>query len=152
MESTFDLARTSRNTLEKFLNKYSLEQLNKIPEGFNNNLIWNIGHIVVVQQMLIYRLSGLPMLVTPEMVNSYKRDTKPEGDVSQEEVDAIKALLHLPIDKAQEDLKNGLFQNYTEFTTLTGYTIRNAKDAIMFNNFHEAIHTGVMMGIRKFVL
>ena len=73
------------------------------------------------------------------------------GDVTKEEVEAIKALLHHPIDKAQADLKNGLFENYTEFTTLTGYTIHNVKEAITFNNFHEAIHTGVMMGIRKFV-
>jgi len=151
MDISFDIARTSRGTLDKFLNKYSLEQLNKIPAGFNNNLIWNIGHIVVVEQMLIYGLSGLPMIVSRELVGSYKRDTKPEGDVTQEDVEVIKALLHHPIDKAQADLKNGLFENYTEFTTLTGYTIHNVKEAITFNNFHEAIHTGVMMGIRKFV-
>jgi hypothetical protein len=35
----------------------TLEQLNKIPEGYNNNLIWNIAHVVVVQQMLVYKLS-----------------------------------------------------------------------------------------------
>jgi hypothetical protein len=31
------------------------EQLNTIPEGYNNNLIWNIAHIIVVQQMLVYK-------------------------------------------------------------------------------------------------
>ena len=100
MDISFDIARTSRGTLDKFLNKYSLEQLNKIPAGFNNNLIWNIGHIVVVQQMLIYGLSGLPMFVSRELVGSYKRDTKPEGDVTQEDVEVIKALLHHPFDKS----------------------------------------------------
>jgi hypothetical protein len=29
-------------------------------EGYSNNLIWNIAHIIVVQQMLVYKLSGLP--------------------------------------------------------------------------------------------
>jgi len=35
---------------------FSLEQLNKIPEGFNNNLIWNIAHCVVTQQLLCYKV------------------------------------------------------------------------------------------------
>jgi hypothetical protein len=56
------------------LNGYSLEQLNKIPqEGYSNNLIWNIGHTVVVQQMLVYKLSGLPMMIHDEMVSKYKK-------------------------------------------------------------------------------
>ena len=53
MQSTFDITQSSRNILHKFLINYSLEQLNKVPEGYNNNLIWNIAHIVVVQQMLV---------------------------------------------------------------------------------------------------
>ena len=64
MEATFKILETSRNIYLKFLEGYTLEQLNKIPEGFSNNLIWNIGHIVVSQQGLIYRLSGLPVNVT----------------------------------------------------------------------------------------
>jgi hypothetical protein len=39
-----------------------------IPEGYSNNLIWNIAHIIVVQQMLVYKLSGLPMMISDEMV------------------------------------------------------------------------------------
>jgi hypothetical protein len=43
-------------------------------EGYSNNLIWNIAHIIVVQQMLVYKLSGLPMMISDEMVDKYKRN------------------------------------------------------------------------------
>ena len=55
MHQTFDITRTSRKIISQLLQDFTLEQLNTIPEGFNNNIIWNIGHIVVVQQMLVYK-------------------------------------------------------------------------------------------------
>ena len=64
MHQTFAVTKNSRKALSHFLDVISLEQLNKIPVGFNNNIIWNITHIVVVQQMLAYKLSGLPMLIS----------------------------------------------------------------------------------------
>ena len=87
MEATFKILETSRNIYLKFLEGYTLEQLNKIPEGFSNNLIWNIGHIVVSQQGLIYRLSGLPVNVSDEMTEKYKNGSCPDGKATQEEVD-----------------------------------------------------------------
>ena len=89
MHQTFDITRTSRKVLATFLENHSLEELNKIPDGFNNNLIWNIGHIIVVQQMIIYKLSGLQMMISDEMVEKYKKGTKPETDATQAEVDTI---------------------------------------------------------------
>ena len=59
METTFKIWRTNRNLYLEFFDKYTLEQLNKIPAGFSNNLIWNIGHIIVAQQGLIYKSSDL---------------------------------------------------------------------------------------------
>jgi hypothetical protein len=151
MEATFNINQTSRNILLKFLENHSLEQLNTIPEGFSNNLIWNIAHIVVVQQMLVYNLSGLPMLVSDEMVAKYKRGTKPEHSVTQEEVDEIKALLLATLGKTKRDFASDIFKTFTEFTTMSGYTMKNAKEAMEFNNYHEAVHTGIMMQIRKFI-
>jgi len=151
MTTTFEINHTSRTVLSKFLDNYTLAQLNTIPEGFSNNLIWNIAHIVVVQQMLVYNLSGLPMMVSDEMVSKYKRGTKPEHSVSQEEVDELKILLFSTLEQAQKDFARDIFKSYTEFTTLSGFTIKNAKAAMEFNNYHEALHTGIMMQIRKFI-
>jgi DinB family protein len=151
MQRTFNVTRTSRKVLEQYLDNYSLEQLNKVPAGFNNNLIWNIGHIIVVHQMLIYNLSDLPMVVSNEMVEKYKKGTRPESDAAQEEVDAIRSLLFTPIDKAEQDLKNDVFKTYRAFTSMSGFSMNSAEDAMEFNNYHEAMHTGIMMGIRKFI-
>lgn len=151
MQRTFSVTRTSRNNLAKFLDNYTLEQLNKIPDGFSNNMIWNIGHIVVVQQMIIYNLSDLPMMVSQQMIDKYKKGTRPENYVTQQEVDGIRELLFTTIAKTEKDWENQLFKNYREFTSATGFHMQSAQDAVEFNNYHEAIHTGVMMGIRKFV-
>ena len=151
MHQAFEITRTSRKVIQQFLENYSLEQLNAIPHGFNNNLIWNIAHIVVVQQMLVYNLSGLPMLVSDEMVSKYKRGSKPEAEVTQQEVDVVKELLFQTIEQTETDWNAKIFKNFNEFTTLSGYTMKSAEDAIAFNYYHEAIHIGMMMSIRKFL-
>ncbi|MEP0711071.1 MAG: DinB family protein, partial [Algoriphagus sp.] len=86
MTTNFHIWKTNRTIYSKFLHHNSLAQLNKIPEGFNNNLIWNIGHVIVVQQRLVYALSGLPMAISDELFAAYKPGTKPEEQVSEETV------------------------------------------------------------------
>lgn len=151
MNQLFTVTETSRNMVLKFLENHTLEQLNKIPEGFTNNLIWNIGHIVVTQQLLVYKFSGLPMMVSDELVEKYRKGTKPEQDVSQAEVNEIRSLLFKTIEKTREDFDNDIFQNYTEYPTSTGFVLKSAYGAMTFNSFHEGIHIGMMMTIRKFL-
>lgn len=151
MEYTFRINILSRNVFLKFLENHSLDELNKIPEGFSNNLIWNIGHIVVVQQMLVYKLSGLPMMISDELVAKYMKGTKPDGNVTQEEVEELKTLLFTTLEKTQKDFKDNIFKDYKEFTTSAGYTVTNAHDAMEFSNYHEGLHTGVVMQIKKFL-
>jgi DinB superfamily len=151
MNQMLAVNKTSRNLVSKFLENYTLEQLNKIPEGFSNNLIWNIGHIIVTQQMLVYKLSGLPMIVSDEIVEKYKKGSKPEQEVTQTEVDEIKSLLYLTIEKTIEDLNHNIFKEYLEYPTSTGFILKNVEGAIAFNNFHEGLHLGIMMSLRKFV-
>ncbi|MCE3225556.1 MAG: hypothetical protein K0S32_107 [Bacteroidetes bacterium] len=150
MEATLKIWETNRNNYLKHFN-YSLEQLNHIPQGFSNNLIWNLGHIVAIQQRLLYRGSGLPMNISDEFFETYKPGSKPTGKTTQAEADEIKTLLTSMIDVTKRDLAAGKFTNYTAFTSLTGFHIGNLNDAIQFNNYHEAMHLGFMANIRKFV-
>src|SRR6187402_426126 len=103
MNQTLNVNTTSRTMVSKILENHTLEQLNKIPDGFSNNLIWNIAHIIVTQQLLVYKLSGLPVMVSDEMIEKYKKGTKPEQDATQAEVDEIKSLLFATIEKTKED-------------------------------------------------
>ena len=151
MGTTFKIWETNRNLYLNFLKSYSLEQLNKIPDGFSNNLIWNIGHIIVSQQGLVYRLSGLPMHVSDAMFETYKNGSKPTGSTTAEEVSEIKSLLLTLIKKTKEDYANGKFTTYNEYTTSTGFNLTTTLEAMEFNNYHEAIHLGFMMNIRKFI-
>jgi len=151
MKTEFTATRVSRQIYNSFFEKYSIEQLNKVPEGFSNNLIWNIAHVVVAQQMLLYSGSGNQPMISQEMMNLYMRGTKPERDVTGKEADEIQNLLFSTIEKSEEDYRNGLFKSYTERQTQLGFILKNIEDAIVFNNYHEGVHLGIMMGIRKFL-
>jgi hypothetical protein len=151
VQQVFETTIRSRNMILELLQKHTLEQLNKIPEGFNNNLIWNIGHIIVAQQVLVYKLSGLPMMIADEMVDKYKNGSRPERDVTQAELDEIKILLFDSINKTTIDYNNGVFKTYNEYTTSIGFNLKNAEEAIVYNNFHEGLHLGIMMSLRKFI-
>jgi len=152
MNEAFKVWETSRKVYVKILESYSLEQLNFIPEGLSNNIIWNIGHIAAEQQALVYKLSGLPMMVSDELYDKYKNGSHPNANTSSEEVAIIKQLLVDAIEKTKNDYANGLFTTYNEFTTTTGFNLASVEDAINFNNFHEGTHLGFILKIKKFVL
>ncbi len=151
MEATFRIWETSRGIYLKFLENYSLEQLNKIPEGMSNNLIWNIGHVIVSQQKLVYALSGLPMNISDSLFEKYQNGSRPDGKTPQTEVDEIKKLLSEMVEKTKADFEAGIFKEFHPYQTKTGFHLKILKEAMEFNNYHEVIHLGIIMSIKKFL-
>lgn len=149
MQHLLEITRTNRRLLEKILNAHTLEQLNTVPEGFKNNLIWNVAHVVVTQQLLAYKLSGLSMMVSDEMVAKYRKGTQAEGTVSQEEVNKVKSLLFTTLDQTEKDIQAGVFKSFQEYPTSTGFVLKSVEDAMNFNNFHEGIHLGYVLALKK---
>lgn len=148
MNFAFEVLPKTRQFFNNILEKTSIENLNKIPVGFNNNIIWNIGHIVVTEQLLVYKLSNLPLMVSDSLVEKYKKGTKPNGDVTEDEVNEIKSLLFSTIKKTKEDYELKKFIDYQEYTvSTTGNTLLNIDDALNFVHFHEGMHFGYVLAL-----
>jgi glutamyl/glutaminyl-tRNA synthetase len=149
MDFTFDITLKNRAIFKSFLDNFTLEQLNKVPTNFNNNIFWNIAHTVVTQQLLVYKLSGLPTIISEELIERYKKGTKTEHEATQEEVDEIKSLLFSLIEKTQADYSNKVFKTYHNYTVSTKTELTSVEDALTFNNFHEGIHLGYILALKK---
>ncbi|MCX7546441.1 DinB family protein [Xanthomarina sp. F1114] len=149
MEWAFDITLKNRIIFKNFLETFSLEQLNKVPKGFSNNIIWNVAHTIVTQQLLVYNMSGLPMLLSDDLVEMYRKGTKVERDVTQAEVEIIKDLLFSTLEKTKEDYKNNVFKTYNAYTVSTKSVLTKVEEAIDFNNFHEGIHLGYILALKK---
>jgi hypothetical protein len=151
MKTEFDILRKSRALFLKELEGLTLEQLHTIPHGFKNHIAWNVVHVLVTQQLLQYKLSDLHCLCPEEWIDTHRKGTSPTVTFSEEEFEEIKELFEGLPDTLQEDYEAGIFENYTEYPTSTGFVIHSIEDAITFNNFHEAIHYGIVRAIKKFV-
>ncbi|WP_273273963.1 DinB family protein [Maribacter polysiphoniae] len=152
MERLFDITLQNRKALYSILTKTPKELLLKIPSGYRNNIWWNIAHVVVTQQLLVYKLSGLDMKVADQLVDKFRKGTVPDGKATEEELDAIKGFLFSSIEWTQEDYENGVFKNFNEYTTSANVTLKNVEDAIAFNLFHEGLHLGVVLSLEKVLL
>jgi hypothetical protein len=151
MQNQINTLLQTRKFLLKITESLTNEQLNKIPEGFKNNIAWNIAHLVVTQQLLCYKLSGLKCLVSEEMITNYQKGSVPNHQVSKEEFDTIKKLfLELPV-QLEKDYSMGVFKNYNTYTTSIGVTLNSIDEAIPFNLYHEGIHLGVVLQLLKFI-
>ena len=149
MDFTFDIALKTRILFYKTLENLTLDQLNTKPKGFNNTIFWNIKHVVITQQLLIYRLSELPVLVTETEIETYKKGTKSEGKATIEDIELLKYQLFSTLEKTKEDYQKGLFKKYTEYTVSTKSILTSIDEALAFNNFHEGIHLGYILAMKK---
>ncbi len=152
MEFTFQVLQNTRGIFKKIIEEHPLSDLNKVPKGFNNNIIWNIAHIVVSEQLLAYKLSGLESYLSDDMINAYRKGTSPSRDLNQQEVDVIKGLLGSMLEKTKQDYYGGRFKNYNSYTvSTTGNTLNTIEDALQFIAFHEGLHYGYVLALLKAV-
>ncbi len=145
----FDILRQTRKNQLSIIEQYDLDQLNTIPDGFNNNLIWNLGHVIVTQQLLCYKLSGNRLQIDTNLVDKYRKGSKPEAPVDEAEFKQLKDYVFSTVDQMEVDFNAGLFKSYKPYATSFGITLDSIEKAMNFNNSHEAMHLGTMIALCK---
>lgn len=149
MNYHFQAHRQVRKNLLSILQNTSLEDLKTIPNGFNNNIYWNIAHCLVTEQLLHYYLCGLPFRIDMFWIETYKKGTLPNLNISESQVEDLSHLLIETSKLLMKDYDEGLFEDYTSYTTSFGMDLKSIQDAIIFNNMHESQHLGYAMAQKR---
>ena len=151
MDKLFETAVFTRKTLLNILEELSEEQMLRIPEPHRNSVFWNVAHLMVTQQLLMYRLSGLPLRIDERFVERYGKGARASEEVSVEDIDFVRENIIPLCDRVQQDFEKGLFQNYKPYMTSTGIELTSLDEALKFSAFHDGIHLGVVLSLKKLV-
>ena len=149
MQKQIEILKITRNNILNAINNMSLSELSTIPTGYKNSVIWNVAHVVVTQQLLCYKLSGLDMYLDSDFVDKYKKGSVAVNELTEEELDyIIEQLIALP-KQLETDFSNNKFKSFAEYPTSYNVTLNSIEDAIQFNNVHDGLHFGYIMAMKK---
>lgn len=151
MQETFKFIIEARHKFIELIDSLSIEQLNQVPAGFNNNIIWNFGHIVVSTQTLAYVRTGIKADTAWVKYNEdYRKDTKPTRFVEQAEIDELKEIAIRSIEQIAEDYAHGNFAAITPFSTVTyGYPMHSIEEVMVLTAGHDNVHFGYALAQRR---
>jgi hypothetical protein len=144
----------ARQFLLNVVNGLTDSQLNHIPAGYSNNIIWNLAHVTATMQLLCYGRSGLGYTINEPYVLPYLPTTKPEAVVSEEDIKTVKNQLIQPLEQMDEDYRTGIFQAYTHSETILkkyGMPVTSIDEALAFVLFHDGMHTGYVLAMKHLV-
>lgn len=152
MALAIQMLRHTRNLIYSSVKDLSPSQFMEIPTGFDNNIAWNLGHILTVQQRIVYGRSGLPLNISDDMVAMYVPGTSPADWTLQPDSAELIAMVMDQQQQLEDDFKAGKFSNgFEAMTTSTGVPIDDLESGIIFNNYHEGLHLGAILALRNFV-
>lgn len=74
---TLNNIKETRKHLLQITEGLTTEQLNQVPAGFNNNIIWNVTHLISAQQGVCYTRAGMSVRVEDRFYSPYRRAPNP---------------------------------------------------------------------------
>ncbi len=152
MNKLIDTIRQVRLSILESIDGLSLAQLNEVPEGFNNNIIWNFAHIIATQQKICYVRGGQELQVEQSLFDNYQGGTKPQAPVTAAEVENFKRLFLSTIDQFKTDFNENRFDAYQSWTNRYGCEMDHINIATQFLFFHDGIHYGYIMALKRVVV
>ncbi|RIX52155.1 DinB family protein [Paenibacillus nanensis] len=138
------------NTVQR-VKDMSMEKACIVPRGFNNNVLWNLGHILFVHERFSFALINEKMELPNHFAELFAPGTKPEnGGTPLPELDEIIFLLSNQMDRIEQSLENRLEEQLEKpYVTSTGLEISTIKECLSFCLYHEGMHFAAIKSIKQ---
>lgn len=122
----------------------SIEELNRIPEGFNNNIIWNLGHIAESTLGLCYIRSQVKPDMALPFAGRFGKGTRPQGLIGEQQVTEIKECIAASLDPIAAEIQSGVFNQVVPYSTDTYQVpMDNIENILNCCLAHENLHLGI---------
>ncbi|GAA0339755.1 DinB family protein [Bacillus carboniphilus] len=124
-----------------------------IPEGFNNHLLWQYGHIYVSHEILLHSFVKEESKCPPHYLKLFAMGSKPADWGKEEEIPSLEELRTRLVEQPQKIMdtfggrlgeigeKPFVLGPETKFTTLG--------EVLGFAMWHEGLHQGTSDGIKR---
>lgn len=126
----------------------SEETADLVPEGFRNNIRWNLGHIYVVLERFAFHYIGLPQQLPSGFKERYEFGTSPVDSTVTGPIPTLPELAVL-LSEQQDRIREALAGRLNEkleqpYTTSTGITLETPHQFLGFSLYHEGMHFSVI--------
>lgn len=140
------------NTLKR-VTGMSDEELLVVPQGFNNNILWNLGHILLIHERFSFGFINEKMDIPGHYVELFGQGTKPATWGEQAQIPSLEELiplLHGQIDRIGRNLEERLNEVLEKpYVTSAGLEILTVKECLSFLLYHEGMHFAAIKAINQ---
>ncbi|MEX2104953.1 MAG: DinB family protein [Bacilli bacterium] len=137
-----------RGTTLQLIDSLTEEMADIVPQGFNNNIRWNLGHIYLDQYLWIQHLTKESIAFPDGFREWFDYGTSPATWTSTPpSLATLKELLAEQPRFIKETYRDRLEEEFPA-TELGMHTIAQV---LVRTIFHEGLHLAAIQGIRKFV-
>ncbi|MBB3114771.1 putative damage-inducible protein DinB [Paenibacillus phyllosphaerae] len=147
----FKQLRFVRGQTLKQIHGMSEEAARTVPRGFNNNILWNLGHILLVHEKFSFALTNEKMELPKQFAEWFAPGTKPENWGPQvPRLDEIALLLSKQVDRIEQILERRLEDNLEQpFVTSAGLELSSVKECLSFCLYHEGMHFAAIKALER---
>jgi len=139
----------ARSQTLKVIEKLSDAELEINPEGLNNDVKWNLGHIYVITEKFAFTLTGEAAMIPEHFQGWFASGTSPnEWTVTPPTKEELITLLQQQLERIQARNVNSFNDPLPEsYSTTTGLHLATVAESLSFCLYHEAMHFAAIKSI-----
>ncbi len=138
-----------------FLDATTEEQADVMPEGFRNSIRWNLGHILLCHENLLFSFLGdQDKKAIPEHYDKLfgfhtSPDTWKEENLNPPSLYELRGLLEEQPKRLKEVFGGRLDEEAGKPFNLGSVTLNTLADVFSFVNWHEGLHQGNITTLKR---
>jgi uncharacterized damage-inducible protein DinB len=146
----FDQFEFARNITLQVAQGITEENADLTPNGFSNTLRWQLGHIYVSVEGIVFHFAGeMPNLPVGYM-ELFNTGTKPsEWNITPPSVEEMLPLLTEQVKRVKETFGGRLDEKLAQPLPIGPLKLETIGELLSFASFHESEHIGIVKSLKN---